>query len=80
MSALLAIPGVATALKWGGIALVVVLLLVGLRKQAEQAGRVAERLEATEKANDVQRRMLEAESGRPRSRGELAGSLRDGTF
>ena len=42
--------------------------------------RLAERLETTEKANDVQRRMLEAAARRPRDRDELADRLRNGRF
>jgi hypothetical protein len=41
---------------------------------------IAERLETSEKANDVQRRMLEAAARRPRDRDELAERLRDGRF
>ena len=41
---------------------------------------VAERLQTTEKANDVQRQMLEATARRPRSRDELAERLRNGRF
>ena len=44
------------------------------------AGRLAERLETTEKANDVQRQMLEAAARRPRDRNELAERLREGRF
>ena len=45
-----------------------------------EALRIAERLETTEKANDVQRQMLEAAARRPRDRNELAQRLRDGRF
>ena len=45
-----------------------------------RAGHLAERLETTEKANDIQRNMLEAAARRPRDRDELAQRLRDGSF
>lgn len=49
-------------------------------RYGERTGRLAERLEATEKTNDVQRRMLEAAARRPRDRDDLAERLRDGGF
>ena len=67
-------------LRYGAIALAVVLFLLSLRRSGERAGRLAERLETTEKANDVQRRMLEAAARRPRDRNELVDRLRDGGF
>jgi hypothetical protein len=71
---------VRAALRYASIALAVLLFLLSLRRSGERAGRLAERLETTEKANDVQRRMLEAASHRPRDRDELAERLRDGSF
>lgn len=68
------------ALRYGAIALAVLLFLLALRRSGERTGRLAERLETTEKANDVQRQMLEAADRRPRSRNELAERLRDGRF
>lgn len=68
------------ALRYGAVALVVLLFLLSLRRSGERAGRLAERLETTEKANDVQRQMLEAASRRPRDRDEIAERLRDGSF
>jgi hypothetical protein len=68
------------ALRYGTIALAIILFLLALRRSGERAGRIAERLETTEKVNDVQRRMLEAEARRPRDRDELAERLRDGRF
>ncbi|MFD3190898.1 DUF6127 family protein [Sedimentitalea sp. HM32M-2] len=41
---------------------------------------VSEQFETTEKANDIQRRMLKAAARRPRDRGELDDRLRDGGF
>src|SRR5690606_41651577 len=68
------------ALRYGVTALGLLLFLLALRRSGERAGRLAERLETTEKANDVQRQMLEAAARRPRDRGELADRLRDGRF
>jgi hypothetical protein len=56
------------------------LFLLNLRRAGERVGRLAERLQTTEKANDVQRRMLEAAARRPRNRDELVDRLRDGGF
>jgi hypothetical protein len=58
----------------------VLLFLLSVRRAGERAGRMAQRLETMENANDVQRRMLEAAARRPRSRDELARRLRDGRF
>lgn len=69
-----------SALRYGAIVLAVLLFLFALRRSGERAGRLAERLQTTEKANDVQRQMLEAAGRRPRDRDELAGRLRDGRF
>lgn len=68
------------ALRYGAIVLAVLLFLLSLRRLGERTGRLAERLEATEKINDVQRQMLEAAARRPRDRNELAERLRDGRF
>ena len=51
-----------------------------LAHHGERTGRIAERLETTEKVNDVQRQMLEAAARRPRDRDDLADRLRDGQF
>ena len=69
-----------TALRYGAIVLAALLFLSSLRRSGERAGRLAERLETTEKANDVQRQMLEAAARRPRDRDELAERLRNGRF
>jgi hypothetical protein len=79
-TALAASPGVRAALRYGAIAVAVLLFLLAPRRSGERAGRLAERLETTEKSNDVQRRMLDAASRRPRDRDELADRLRDGRF
>ena len=66
--------------KWAAIALTITLFLLSLRRSGESAGRLAERLENQEKANEIQRKMLEAASRRPHDRDELAERLRDGEF
>lgn len=65
-----------------GIALIgaVLLFLLNLRRAGETARRHAERLKQMERQNDIQRRMLEAASNRPRNRDELTDRLRDGQF
>ncbi|MCE8537979.1 hypothetical protein KBY27_10975 [Ruegeria pomeroyi] len=68
------------ALRYGVTALAILLFLLALRRSGERAGRLVEKLETMEKANDVQRRMLAAVARRPRSRGELAQRLRGGRF
>jgi len=66
--------------KGAAIGLTILLFLLSLRRSAERAGRLAVRLENREKVNDIQRRMLEAATRRPRSRDELADRLRNGEF
>ena len=66
--------------KWAVIGLTVLLFLLSLRRFGERAGRLAEQLENQEKAYEIQRKMLEAASRRPRNRDELAQRLRDGDF
>jgi hypothetical protein len=73
-------PWMRVALLYGATVLAVILFLLALRRSGERTGRLAERLETTEKANDVQRRMLEVAARRPRDRNELAERLRDGRF
>jgi len=68
------------ALKYGAIALTVVLFLLSIRRAGERAGRMAGRLETAEKSNEVQRRMLDAAARRPRDHSDLADRLRDGRF
>ena len=64
------------ALRYGGIAPAVLLFLLSIRSAGERVGRLAERLEATEKTNEVQRRMLEVAARRPRNRNELVDRFR----
>jgi hypothetical protein len=75
-----ATPCARTALRYGAIALTMLLFLLSIRRAGERVGRIAERLETTEKANEIQRRMLEAAARRPRDRSELVDRLRDGRF
>lgn len=69
-----------TALRIGLLVATILLLLLSCLRSGERLGRHLERLEAAEKSNDVQRKMLEAAARRPRDRDELAGRLRDGRF
>ena len=66
--------------KWAVIAATVSLFLLSLRRSGARAERLAERLENQEKANEIQRRMLQATARRPRNRDELVERLRDGKF
>ena len=66
--------------KWTVIALAVSLFLLSLRRSGERAGRMVDRLENREKANEIQRRMLEAVARQPRDRDELVERLRDSEF
>lgn len=66
--------------KWASIALTISLFMLSLRRSGERAGRMAERIENQEKANETQRQMLKAASRRPRNRDELVERLRDGKF
>jgi hypothetical protein len=70
-------PWMRAALRYGAIVLAVLLFLLSLRRSGERVRRLAERLEITEKVNDVQRQMLEAAARRPRDRDDR---LRDGRF
>lgn len=66
--------------RYGSITLAIILFLLSTRRSGERAGRIAERLEISEKTNKTQRRMLEAAARRPRDRDELVDRLRDGGF
>jgi hypothetical protein len=68
------------ALRIAVLAAAVLLLLLACRRSGERLGRLLERLEASERTNEVQQDMLEAAARRPRDRGELAERLRDGRF
>lgn len=80
LTGIAASPWARAALRYGAIALAVLLFLLALRRSGERAGRLAERFETTEKANEVQRQMLDAAVRRPRDRNDLADRLRDGHF
>ena len=73
-------PWVRAAVRYGAITLAVLLFLLALRRLGERAGRLTERLETTEKVNEVQRQMLDAAARRPRDRDDLADRLRNGRF
>jgi hypothetical protein len=77
---ILARPWARATMRHGAIVLAVLLFLLTLWRSGGRTGRLAERLQASEKTNDVQRRMLEAAARRPRDRGELVDRLRDGEF
>jgi len=77
---IIASPWARAALRYGALALAILLFLLSIRRAGERTGRLAERLATTEKANDVQRRMLEAAARRPRNRDELVDRLRGGGF
>ncbi len=73
-------PWARTALRYGAMALTILLFLLSIRRAGERTGRLAERIETTEKTNDIQRRMLEAAARRPRDCDELVDRLHDGGF
>ena len=56
------------------------LFLLNLRRAGERAGRAAERLDARERNDAIQRQMLNAAARRPHDRDALAERLRDGQF
>jgi type II secretory pathway component PulJ len=62
------------------VALTIILFLFNLRRTAERASRATERLQNLERANAIQRQMLDAASRRPRSRDDLLDRLRGGGF
>ena len=80
LSALMASRWARRMFVWAALIGAVLLFLINLRRAGETAGRHAERLKQMERQNDIQRRMLEAASNRPRDRDELAERLRDGRF
>jgi hypothetical protein len=73
-------PWARAALRYGATALTIVLFLLSIRRAGERVGRISERLEHTEKTNEIQSWMLEAAARRPRDRDELVDRLRDGGF
>tara|TARA_R110002110_G_scaffold145534_2_gene334931 strand:+ start:471 stop:728 length:258 start_codon:yes stop_codon:yes gene_type:complete len=73
-------PWARVALRYGAVALTIILFLLSMRRAGERTGRIIERLETTETANEILRRMLDAAARRPRDRDELVDRLRDGGF
>jgi hypothetical protein len=61
-------------------AFTIVLFLLNLRRAGESAGRLGERLQASERTHEIQRQMLEAAASRPADRDALAQRLRQGKF
>lgn len=55
-------------LRYGTIALAITLFLLSIRRSGERVGRLSERLKTSEKANEIQVRMLAAAARRPRPR------------
>ena len=80
LASVVASPWGRAALRYGALALTIALFLLTLRRAGERAGRLAERLETSEKTHDVQRQMLDAAARRPRDRDDLVDRLRDGHF
>jgi type II secretory pathway component PulJ len=62
------------------VALAIILFLFNLRREGERAGRAAERQKNLERANAIQRQMLDAANRRPRDRDDLLERLREGGF
>ena len=58
----------------------ILLFLLNLRRAGERAGRAAERLDARERNDAIQRQMLDVAARRPADRDALADRLRDGRF
>ena len=58
----------------------ILLFLFNLRRAGERAGRAAERLDARERNDAINRQMLDAAARRPPDRDALADRLRDGRF
>ncbi|MBW7886704.1 MAG: hypothetical protein H3C34_29565 [Caldilineaceae bacterium] len=58
----------------------ILLFLLNLRRAGERAGRAAERLDARERNDAIQRQMLDAAARRPPDRNALAERLRHGRF
>ena len=80
LSGIAATPWTRAMLRYGAIALTIILFLLLIRRSGERVGRLAESLKTREKTNEIQRRMLEAAARRPRNRDKLVDRLRDGRF
>jgi hypothetical protein len=80
LGGIVATPWARAALRYAAMALAIILFLLSIRRTGERVGRLAERLEHTEKTNEIQRQMLDAATRRPADRDALADRLRDGRF
>ena len=60
LGGIVASPWARAVLRYGVVAAAVLLFSLSMRRAGERTGRLAERLQTTEKANDAQRRMLES--------------------
>ncbi|MGB0713853.1 MAG: hypothetical protein ACPGUC_09870 [Gammaproteobacteria bacterium] len=80
LSGLLARPWVLWLVLGINLALLITLLVLGLRREARKVGRQLERLEQEARAHEATRRMLDAASDPPPTRSELTDRLRDGSF
>lgn len=72
LTGIAASPWTRAALRYGAIALTILLFLLALRRSGERAGRLVERLETTDRTHEAQGRMLEAAARRPLTRDDLA--------
>lgn len=80
LATLMASPWARRLIVWIALVGTVLLFLLNLRRAGETAGRHAERLKQMERQIEIQRRMLEAASTRPRDRDDLTDRLHDGRF
>lgn len=80
LAEILARPWARRAAGYALVALIIILFLFNLRRTAERVGRAVERLQNLERANAIQRQMLDAASRRPRDRDDLLERLREGGF
>ena len=62
------------------VAVTITLFILNIRRTAERAGRVAERMDQLERTHDIQSQMLDAAARRPRDRDDLVERLREGGF
>ena len=80
LGGIIANPWARAILRYGAIAVAIVLFLLSIRRTGERVGRLAERLETRERTHDIQRQMLGAAARRPRDRDDLVERLREGGF
>ena len=67
------------ALLWAGAVIVGLGVISGLYLSVKRCGRMEERFDSLKRADKVKHEQLKAALRRPRSRGELADRLRDGS-